>query len=160
MKFTQHFNNIISKAFKMLGFLIRTCRNFSKMETVMLLYKTLVRSQLEYASVIWSPASKTYADAIEKVQRKFTRYIFRKFCYPYQFYEDRLLTLNLCSLHVRRKEMDMKFLYKMMNGIVSTTCIADMIVRYNQKNIRNMNIFGLRRYNTKQCKNSLVTRMM
>ena len=82
MKFTQHFDAIIKKAFRMLGFLIRTSRYFSCIESLLILYKTLVCCQLEYASIVWSPTIKTHIDAIEKIQRRFTKFVYRKFHIP------------------------------------------------------------------------------
>ena len=160
LEFTSHYSAIIKRAFKMLGFVIRVSRNFRNVDTVMVLYKTLVRSQLEYASVVWSPYLKSHVRAIEKVQRKFTRFLYRKFQYPYQEYEDRLTSLELESLCNRRQLIDLKMLYKIVNGNVVTNCISDFTMRINRKNVRNMNLFGIKKYNTEYCKNSPVPRLM
>ena len=160
LKFDQHISSILKKAFSMLGFIIRTSRHFSHIESIILLYKTLVRSNLEYASIIWNPSTKTQVDALEKVQRKLTRFIYRKFHYPYQDYETRLKTLNLQSLHVRRCSIDLKYLYKIVNGLLSTTTISEMPMRLNMKNVRNMQLFGVKKYNTNLVKNSTVPRLL
>ncbi|CAH1383593.1 unnamed protein product, partial [Tenebrio molitor] len=39
------------------------------------LYFSLVRSRLEYGSIIWSPYYVTYTNSIESVQRKFLKYL-------------------------------------------------------------------------------------
>ena len=160
LKFNEHHKEITQKAFKMLGFLYRTARYFQSIESILLLYKSLVRSQLEYATTVWSPSTKTYSDAIEKVQRKFTRFVYRKFQIPYQHYEDRLITLQLPSLRRRRIEIDFKYLYKIINGNIATTCISEISIRLNRKNVRNMNLFGVRKYSTELGKKSPFPRMM
>ena len=63
--------HITKFALKMLGFLKRESVNLHNPSTVMLLYKALIRSHLEYASVIWNPQSKIKISRLERVQRKF-----------------------------------------------------------------------------------------
>jgi hypothetical protein len=55
LNYTTHINFIVSKAFKLFGFLKRTSSEFSNVRTIKALFVTLVRSQLEYASQVWSP---------------------------------------------------------------------------------------------------------
>ena len=40
------------------------------------MYRTLVRSNLEYCSSVWSPSTISDTKAIESIQRAATRYIF------------------------------------------------------------------------------------
>ena len=70
LTFKDHFDHIIDQTFKSLGFIIRTSRYFRSIETVVLLYVSLVRSKLEYASVVWSPHYNQHIEAIEKIQHK------------------------------------------------------------------------------------------
>ena len=142
-KFNHHINEITSKAFRMLGFLIRTSKWFRNLSTIIYLYKTLVRSQVEYAAVIWSPHYNIYIEKLEVVQRHFTRYIFRKFHIPYLSYVDRLKVLKLEPLSYRRDVATLVTLYKIVNGLMKTTCIGDICVR-RRRNIRNMAVFGIR----------------
>ena len=54
LSWNNHIDVIISKANKMLGMIKRTCTNECDQKTLIILYKSLVRSQLEYASQVWS----------------------------------------------------------------------------------------------------------
>ena len=56
----QHISEITCKATKTLGFLRRN---------LAVVYKTLVRSQLEYAAPIWDPYNETQTTKVEKVRR-------------------------------------------------------------------------------------------
>ena len=47
----------------------------SVIEKVVLLYKALVRTHLDYACCIWSPCKQKYKDALENVQRRATKQI-------------------------------------------------------------------------------------
>ncbi|CAB0007927.1 unnamed protein product, partial [Nesidiocoris tenuis] len=58
-----------------LGFLKRTTPEFSSILAILLLYKTVVRPLMEYASVVWSPCYETHKNELERVQSKFLRYL-------------------------------------------------------------------------------------
>ena len=106
----------MNKAFRSLGFLIRTSRQFTMLETILHLYRTLVQPHLEYACPVWSPNYIKYIDSLESVQRRFTRYVFRKFGWPYADYEWRCKTLKLLSLRRRRVLHDQMLLYDVVRG--------------------------------------------
>ncbi len=59
-----------SKANKMLGIINRTIQNKTE-EVMMCLYKALVRPQLEYCTVAWSPHYVKDRDMLERVQHRF-----------------------------------------------------------------------------------------
>ena len=77
------------------------------------LYCALVRSNVEYCSVVWSPFTKKNIEKVEKVQRRATKFILK----TEDNYETRLKKLNLMSLKNRRFLADVTFLYKALNGI-------------------------------------------
>lgn len=67
----------------MLGMTKRTCTNECDQKTLIILYKSLVRSQLEYASQVWSPFTTVKITALERVQRGATKFILKTdICYP------------------------------------------------------------------------------
>lgn len=68
-----HITQITNKAFQMYGFVMRVCSPFKKCVTYMTLYKALVRSQVEYASVVWNPIYGKYNQKLEVMQRKFLK---------------------------------------------------------------------------------------
>lgn len=53
-------DKISSKANKVLGFIRRNCRDLKDVSTLRTLYCALVRSQLKYGSVVWSPFTAKY----------------------------------------------------------------------------------------------------
>ena len=64
-------------------------RNFKYLttESFTLLYKNMVRSQLDYCSSVWSPYRKGDIEALEKVQKKATKILPQ---FKNLKYEDRL----------------------------------------------------------------------
>ncbi len=67
-----HIDNICKNASKLLGFLQRNSTAFENVNTIKLIYNSLVRSQLKYATQIWNTIYNLYTDRIERIQRKFT----------------------------------------------------------------------------------------
>ena len=108
-----HIDIIVSKANRMLGLIKRTCRGLDNTKTLRTLYCALVRSNVEYCSVVWSPYTKKNIENFEKVQRRATKFILK----TEDNYETRLKKLNLMSLKNRRILADVTFLYKALNGI-------------------------------------------
>ncbi len=112
LKLSNHANKQAIKANRILG-LIR--RSFSTIDasSFNLMYKSLVRTHLEYANVISYPQYEKDSKILENVQRRATRLVpsIRK-----MDYEARLRALNLPSLLYRRRRGDMIEVYKYTHG--------------------------------------------
>ena len=78
------------------------------------IYKSLVRSLLEYGNPVWGPFYIQDQKIVESIQRRATRLV------PgirYLTYADRLSILNIPSLLYRRKRGDMITLYQIFHGL-------------------------------------------
>ena len=73
LEWGQHISEISCKATKTLGFLRRNLA-LAPRHTKEVAYKTLVRSQLEYAAPIWHPYNETVTKKFEKVQKTAARW--------------------------------------------------------------------------------------
>ena len=82
-----------------------------------MLYKSLVRCHLTlctaYANSVWNPYQIQFIKALEKVQMRATRLIYKL---RYKSYEDRLRILDLPTLKYRRLRGDMIETYKILSG--------------------------------------------
>ena len=88
--------------------------NYLDIKTFICLYKTMVRTHLDYASSVWSPYKIKHIEMIENVQRRCTR----QMPYPKDLsYPERLKKLNLPILAYRRLRGDMFETYKIIKGI-------------------------------------------
>ena len=87
----------------MLGIMYRTCTNESDQKTLLILYKSLVRPQQEYAPQVWSSYTKEKIMALERVQRRATKFNLKcDLTYP-----ERLAKLGLLPLQLRREVSDL-----------------------------------------------------
>ena len=75
-------------------------------------YKVYVRPIIEHNSVVWSPNALHDIDAVERVQKRFTKRLsgFRNCSYE--------VRLNLQSLELRRLLSDLIWCYKIVFGLV------------------------------------------
>lgn len=147
LRFDQHVSEITKKAYKTLGMIVRHNHFFTNIDTLRLLYTSLVRSKLEYASVIWAPKALSYVSMVENIQARFLRSLFKKENGFYPAYPNaisyELLRENLCleSLQSRREYNYILLLYNILNGLVDipsalqhisfTVPIAGLRVREN-----------------------------
>ena len=110
LKFHKQTAAVVKNANSKLGLIRKSFASLDE-ENLPLLFKSLVRSKLEYGNLIWGPFFKEDAKAVERVQRRATRMVptLRQLEYA-----DRLQQLNLPSMHHRRRRGDMIFAYKIM----------------------------------------------
>ena len=112
LSWNSHIDMITAKANRMLGLIKRTCMDLKDESTLKTLYCSLVRSNLEYCSVVWCPFTKRNVNKLERIQRRATRFILKS----NEPYDVRLHKLNLLTLEQRRFVDDVTFLFKALNG--------------------------------------------
>jgi hypothetical protein len=117
MTWNAHINNITSKAQKLLGFLRRSLQ-INNEHTKSMAYKSLVRSNLEYCSTIWSPHTKKQKSEIEKVQRRVARYTTDRF-HNTSSVTSMLDHLEWNSLETYRNIAKVTMLYKITHNLVA-----------------------------------------
>ena len=115
LNFHSHSTYIVSKANRLLGLTRKSFENIS-IQTLPMLYKSLVRPTLEYGNPIWGPEYVLDQQAVERVQRRATRMIQLLWDLPYHA---RLHQLNLPSLTYRRRRGD-SYDYNLSNNSPST----------------------------------------
>ena len=114
LNFNKHIEVKINKANRMPG-IIRSTFRYMDSALFKILYKTLVRPHVEYASIIWSSHTKGYKDKLENLQRRATKLVPQLKNLSYQ---DRLQSLQLPTLQYRRLRSDLIYIYKMTHSMV------------------------------------------
>ena len=142
LKPSGHCDKVAGKANKMLGLIKRTITNKNE-ETIIKLYKALVRPHLEYAQQFWSPYQDNDIEKIEKVQHRATK------CIPrlrHMYYEDRIRDIDLFSLKKRRLRGDLIELFKIVTNKSGISfekyfryehCTRGHILKLKQKRFKN-----------------------
>lgn len=75
LSFVPHIEDLCKSASRALGFVIRTSKEFTDLTLIRMLFFTFVMSKLDYASIIWYPIYITHAQSLERVLRRFLRFI-------------------------------------------------------------------------------------
>lgn len=104
----------IVKAQRMLS-IIKLAFKHLDVKAMTILYKTFVLPILDYCCVAWCPFYIKDIDALEGVQRRYTRILEIHRHLPY---EQRLDKYSLSSLYARRMHFDLVFMYKVIHGLV------------------------------------------
>lgn len=78
LSWTEHINNVCSKANKTLGFLRRNLKISSRRikETA---YKTYIRPIMEYTTTVWDPHTQQCINKLEAVQWRAARFVMRRY---------------------------------------------------------------------------------
>ena len=132
MKFDLHIHDIITRANKILGTIKRNFRYLDKC-IFNHLYKSLVRSILEYGQSVWSPHLIRQSQAIERVQRRATKLLPE---IAHLEYSERLEYLQLPSLKYRRLRGDLIQLYHLTHKDIQSTTSNQLLSFHSSYNTR------------------------
>ena len=124
LSWTQHVNMIADRARKVAAWVLSAFKTRDKV-TLMTLYKSLVRSHLEYCCPLWSTSKRADIQELEGVQRTFTAKIGSV---RHLNYWERLKALNLMSLQRRRERYIIIHLWKVLHG----KCPNDINIRFSE----------------------------
>jgi len=112
LKSRKQCSEAMKKANRILGMIKRNFADRSR-ETIISLYKTLVRLHLEYFSTIWSPHYDKNIKQIESVQRRATKLVIGMQGLQYN---EKLKQLGLMQLERQRVRSDLIETFKTING--------------------------------------------
>ena len=163
LSFIKHIDNIISKAFRLLGFIKRNTKYIYDTKALLSLHNCLVRSILEYCSVIWSPYYQCHIGRLERVQNKFAKYLLFKFHFPYQVlsYETRLLLCGLQTLEHRRRKALLIFLYKLLKGEIDCVSLLHAVpFHVPGRRTRHFQLFFERTHRTNYGRSAFIDRLV
>lgn len=120
MSFVEHIASVTQRALRSLGFVSRFSREFRSANTFRILYMSLVRPILCYASEVWNPGFAVHSRKLERVQHKFMRMVAFRVGRPMRMdehdYSDVAFLLNIPSLETLRRLTDLTFLFKLITG--------------------------------------------
>ena len=163
LSYTHHFDHITKKASKAMGFVWRNSKQFNYV-TKIILYKTLVRSHLEYCSTAWNPFYLCHANRIENIQKRFLHLLSRSIGKHSELkhYEDKLKFFKLPSLADRRRFADQVFLFKTINSVNNCPDVLECIdVAIPRPSFRSStyNFFSRKKYKSETGKHRTLSRI-
>lgn len=162
LNFNEHIEDMILAGYKLLGFIIRNSYHFT-VNTTLLLYFSIVRSKLEFASQIWDPGGNDrYSGLIESVQNKFISYIYYKknrTPIPFSDYALTRTDLKITKLTTRRKLANVIFISNILNNKIDSSDLLNRLQFYRPERIRPRNIIFWYSYRTCVRENSPLIRM-
>ena len=115
LNWTPHINIITDNARKMMAWCLSVFSDRSK-DTMLTLYKAMIRSRTEYACPLWNPTKISDIQTLESIQRTFTSKIAGYSDYDYW---SRLKLLNLYSLQRRRERYILFHMFKILNNFTA-----------------------------------------
>ncbi|XP_048477767.1 uncharacterized protein LOC125488663 [Plutella xylostella] len=133
LSFREHVGDICKKAYKILGFALRTASGFKSFAAIKTIFNSLVRSKLEFNAVVWSPYEAKYTLMLEKIQNKFLRFYYMKLYGVYPGYPALYPTLFVLGmvdynrLEVRRDLTIVSYLFKLLRGRESNSVILQQL---------------------------------
>lgn len=145
LTFKPHVDNVVSKASMLLGFVKRQSKGFRCPYVTKSLYCALVRSVLEYATVVWSPTFQVDVNRIESVQKQFLLFALRNLPWSHQYirptYTSRLQLLSMQTLKVRRQVACCLFVFDLLRENVRVPDLSNvMSFRQHLRTLRNSSV--------------------
>ena len=133
LTYNSHITSITTRAAQRVGIVFRCfyCKDPHFLRNI---YTTYIRPLLEYNTIIWSPTLIKHIDAIEQIQRSFTKRIPSLSTLPYL---QRLKELKLDTLEVRRLHQDLIYYYKILHGLTPHDPAAFFSFHHPPRNVRN-----------------------
>ena len=114
LKFTHHCATIAVKGSRIANLILRIFKSKDQ-EIYRKAFITYVRPILEYASPVWSPRLIKDVNAVEDVQRRFTRRVMLRCHRTHPSYQERLQVLRLESLEQRRVLADLNLVHDLVH---------------------------------------------
>jgi hypothetical protein len=144
LRFHNHVDYIFSQCIKLLG-LVRTLPfSFSSLDCLYMLYFILVRSKLEYASVVWNSMTTTDANELERIQQRFAALCYYLFLPHVHYSYTRVLEYSkLHALRKRRYHLDAQFLIQVYRGLKYCLSLLEAVgLRDPTRYLRDFSMFN------------------
>jgi hypothetical protein len=109
-----------------------------------MLYLTLVRSKLQYASVVWSFITTTAANKLERIQQMFAALSYNRFLRHVYYSCAKVLDyLKLHTLPKRRHRLDVLFLIQVYRGFKYCPSLLEAVgLRVSTRYLRGFSMFN------------------
>ena len=115
LTFSKHIETTAKSCRRLTGWILRTFKTRTR-DVMLMLWKSLIQSRLDYCSQLWSPSKAAEIKLLEDIQRNFTCKINGM---EELNYRERLKKLKLSSQERRRERYAVIFIWKVAMNLVS-----------------------------------------
>jgi hypothetical protein len=146
LHFHPHVDYLHSQALKLLGLICLITYNLSSPDSLKVLYITLIRSKLEYSSVVLNNLTLTDSNKLENIKRKFANLCYNWFILPIFFcnYEPVLNYLHFKTLYCRRQNLGALFLISVFKNKIDCCSVVDIVdLHVRTQQIRDLSTFNV-----------------
>lgn len=155
LSFNLHREYSKKKADGKLAFVKRECFKTLNLDNAKLLYGSLVRSHLEFGSVIWSPYHASNKAIIESTQKQAVMFLHDDYKnrhennYVLSPYLERCSELGLTSLVRRRVNFSVLFIHKIISGKIDSPSLRNQLnLNTGVRSLRNPEFIKLKNCKT------------
>lgn len=134
LNFTSHIEFITNKARAMLAFVKRNTYKTMNANVAKMLYYAFVRSNLEFANIVWMPHHQNHINMIESIQKQFVKFIHPENSahnpsnqYQMRPYTDRCKELNIETLRRRRINSCIVFIFDILSGRINSPSLRNQL---------------------------------
>ena len=129
LSFEEQIDQVVASGNRLLGLVINMTRELRDPMCFKTLYCALIRPLLEYASIVWWPASTRALARLESIQRKATRFALRDWSRRLD-YRTRCLLLGIPHLAERVEHTRLAFITGILNGTIDCPELLSRIHLY------------------------------
>lgn len=164
LTFKEHVSYVVGRASSQLGFIFRFAKEFRDISCLKTLYCSLVRSTLEYCSVVWAPFYNNAKNRIESIQRRFVRFALRWLPWrdPVNLpnYESRCNLMSLQLLSIRRDVSKAVFIADLLRSQIDCAPLLEQLcINIRRVNLRTHAFFCIPHSRTNYGANEPMTSM-
>ena len=146
LSFTNHIDNVVTDSLRLFSLVRRYGRDLKDPHSILAIYKSLVRSKLDFASVVWRPQYVTHIQRIEGIQKKFVRFALRNLrCNGDQLppYQELCALVNIDTVHCRQRIADIVFFTNVLAGRADSRSLSARIhLNSSPVTLRNPRVFN------------------
>ena len=146
LTFSIHIKNLLCKCTRQLNVISRLSKYLSS-ECKMKIFNAFTMSNMNYCSTIYHFCSISDAKKLERIQKRFLRYVLDDFS---SSYDDLLLASGKDTLHAARIRTIVEYVYKIKNNLLPPMEPSFFVSHGNSYALRHHNTLVQPRYNYKK----------
>lgn len=125
LTFDRHIDFVTKTVAKTVGFIIRNCKDFKNIQTLVNIYKTLVIPIFTYGSTVWFPSTQCRLKRLESAQHRFLRFLSKRTDSPMHFFSHDYSQISrrtdICTVESLLLGRDKMVMWKIMHNSFSSS---------------------------------------